>query len=99
MSAHTTADDRRTADQSPTTVRLDDLADRAEALVEDDTTEFDTLSDVLREGVRRLVTRHECEQRLTAQGETHEDVPANLDAVVERSPDTHPMRADGGEDA
>jgi len=95
MTAHTTRDDRRTAEKTPTTVRLHDLAERAEALVDDDSTEFDTVSDVLREGVRRLVTEHECRQRLTEEGET----PPNLDGVVERAPNNHPLTATGGEDA
>ena len=106
MTAHTTRDDDTTAEQGPTTVRLDDLRDRADDLVEDDTTEFESRSDLIREGVRRLVTEAECRRRLTVQGvsggETEtEDVPANLDPVVDRAADhTHPLRADGsGESA
>lgn len=95
MTLQTTNDDRN-ADEQPTPVRLDDLRERAEALAEDDSTEFENRSEVIREGVRRLVTEHECKQRL----HTDEGVSApNLDAVVERAPNRHPLTTDGGEDA
>lgn len=93
MSAQTQTDDRRTADE-PTrvTIRMDDLADRVDALAEE-SDEFENRSEVLREAARRLVTEHECKQRL----EDADGVPPNLGGVVDRAPDSHPM-TDGGED-
>lgn len=95
MSANQTTDDRRTAEQSPITVRMDGLAERLDTIVE--SSEFDNRSDAIREAVDRLVTEHECKQRLTEQGETP---PPNLDGVIDRAPDSHPLRTDGpGESA
>lgn len=92
MTDHKTTQRRTTA---PSTVRLHDLRPRAEDVVEDDRTEFANLSELVREAVRQIVTDYECRDRLTEDGESLD--AANLDPVIDRAPDVHPI-TDGGRD-
>jgi len=98
MSAQHTPDDERTDTNPPIAIRLGTLRERIDRIVDDEATDYDNRSELIREAARQLVTRHEVRDRLDQTDD--EDVPENLDAVIERAPDTHPLRADGsGESA